>query len=102
MEWQALGLSLAVATRSVLFSLPLAIAVAWVLAAMGEYGPALELYEKVRSPTHYRVYLAVGDIYLNLDQPDKALEQFQYVHRKVSKPLDQAMLAEASDRMAVA
>ncbi len=81
---------------------PVWLRMAGVLAAMGEYGPALELYEKVRSPTHYRVYLAVGDIYLNLDQPDKALEQFQYVHRKVSKPLDQAMLAEASDRMAVA
>lgn len=31
MEWQALGLSLAVATRSVLFSLPVAVAVAWLL-----------------------------------------------------------------------
>ena len=31
MEWQALWLSLAVATRSVLFSLPVAIAIAWVL-----------------------------------------------------------------------
>lgn len=32
MEWQALRLSLAVASRSVLFSLPVAIALAWVLA----------------------------------------------------------------------
>lgn len=31
MEWQALRLSLAVASRSVLFSLPIAIALAWVL-----------------------------------------------------------------------
>jgi molybdate transport system permease protein len=31
MEWQALWLSLAVATRSVLFSLPVAIAIAWLL-----------------------------------------------------------------------
>jgi molybdate transport system permease protein len=31
MEWQALGLSLAVASRSVLFSLPVAVAVAWLL-----------------------------------------------------------------------
>lgn len=31
-EWQALNLSLAIATRSVLFSLPLAVAIAWVLA----------------------------------------------------------------------
>ncbi|GIK34890.1 MAG: hypothetical protein AMXMBFR45_08450 [Gammaproteobacteria bacterium] len=41
MEWQALGLSLAVATRSVLFSLPLAIAVAWVLARGRFAGRAL-------------------------------------------------------------
>lgn len=31
MEWQALWLSLAVASRSVLFSLPLAVAIAWLL-----------------------------------------------------------------------
>lgn len=41
MEWQALGLSLAVASRSVLFSLPLAIAVAWVLARGRFAGRAL-------------------------------------------------------------
>lgn len=41
MEWQALGLSLAVATRSVLFSLPLAIAVAWLLARGRFAGRAL-------------------------------------------------------------
>ncbi len=81
---------------------PVWLRLAEVLAAMGEYGPALELYEKVRSPTHYRVYLAVGDIYLNLEQPEKALEQYQYVYRKASQPLDQALLAQASDRTAVA
>ncbi len=41
MEWQALWLSLAVASRSVLFSLPLAIAVAWVLARGRFTGRAL-------------------------------------------------------------
>ena len=41
MEWQALQLSLAVATRSVLFSLPPAMAVAWVLARGRFTGRAL-------------------------------------------------------------
>ncbi|MBW7930028.1 MAG: molybdate ABC transporter permease subunit [Gammaproteobacteria bacterium] len=41
MEWQALRLSLDVATRSVLFSLPLAIAVAWLLARGRFAGRAL-------------------------------------------------------------
>lgn len=41
MEWQALWLSLDVATRSVLFSLPLAIAVAWLLARGRFAGRAL-------------------------------------------------------------
>lgn len=41
MEWQALGLSLAVASRSVLFSLPLAIAVAWLLTRGRFAGRAL-------------------------------------------------------------
>lgn len=41
MEWQALQLSLDVATRSVLFSLPLAIAVAWLLARGRFAGRAL-------------------------------------------------------------
>lgn len=41
MEWQALWLSLAVATRSVLFSLPVAIAVAWLLTRGRFAGRAL-------------------------------------------------------------
>ncbi|MCC7258490.1 MAG: molybdate ABC transporter permease subunit [Gammaproteobacteria bacterium] len=41
MEWQALTLSLAVATRSVLFSLPLAVAVAWLLTRGRFAGRAL-------------------------------------------------------------
>ncbi len=41
MEWQALWLSLAVASRSVIFSLPLAIAVAWLLTRGRFAGRAL-------------------------------------------------------------
>jgi molybdate transport system permease protein len=41
MEWQALWLSVAVATRSVLFSLPVAIAIAWLLTRGRFAGRAL-------------------------------------------------------------
>jgi molybdate transport system permease protein len=41
MEWQALWLSLAVATRSVLFSLPAAVAIAWLLTRGRFAGRAL-------------------------------------------------------------
>ncbi|MEW6282126.1 MAG: CHAT domain-containing protein, partial [Candidatus Eremiobacterota bacterium] len=73
---------------------------AGVLAAMGEYGQAMALYEKVRGPRSYAVWMAVGDIYLNLGQPDQALEQFRHVHREAT--LDQALRAQAADRMALA
>jgi molybdate transport system permease protein len=41
MEWQALGLSLGIASRSVLLSLPVAIAVAWLLTRRRFVGRAL-------------------------------------------------------------
>lgn len=70
------------------------------LAALGEYGEAAALYEQVKTPTNWRAWMALGDIYLNLGQPQKALEQFRYVHDRTSQ--DQATLAFSSDRMATA
>lgn len=70
------------------------------LAALGEYGEAATLYRALQTPTNYRVWLALGDLYLNLGQPERALEQFGYVHARVGQ--DQALLATAADRMAMA
>lgn len=70
------------------------------LAALGDYGPALELYEGLSGPTSFGVWMEMGQIYLDLDQPEKALEHFRNVRAKT--PDDQAMQAEAGDRMALA
>lgn len=70
------------------------------LAALGEYGEAAALYQGVLTPTNYRVWLALGDVYLNLGQPEKAVQHYAHVHAKAAG--DQAMVALAADRMAMA
>jgi len=70
------------------------------LAALGEYGEAMALYMGLRTPTSWRLWLAVGDIYQDLGQPGQALECYEHVHRGTTQ--DQAMQALAADRMATA
>ncbi|MBT9587870.1 CHAT domain-containing protein [bacterium] len=75
----------------------LRLADAWTWA--GEYGKAMELYAKVQTAGAYPVWMAMGDIYLNLGQPELALQQYQHVYLQAAG--DQARRAQAADRMAM-
>ncbi|MBI2267248.1 MAG: tetratricopeptide repeat protein [Armatimonadetes bacterium] len=68
--------------------------------ALAEYNVAMEYFEKVRTPNNTRVLLAIGDIFLNLGQPEKALEHYLPVYKMVSQ--DQALLSIVADKIAMA
>lgn len=68
------------------------------LAMLGQYRQAVELYEKVKGPNSFPIWMALGEIYLKLGQPTRALECYRHVYQRVT--LDQATTALAADGIA--
>lgn len=68
--------------------------------ALGEYGRAMDYFQKLQAPNNNRIAFTMGDIYLNIGQPDRALACYRGIYERTK--YDQATQAFASDRMAMA